>query len=91
VHATQTKEFARDKLLACGLGAVCAGMLVGCIYMDPAVGLATGLAFFTASGVKAAYDYTNQMPDVLCGYILQELLQLNALQIQNNNVQLAIK
>ena len=91
VYATQVKELAVDKLVACGLGSVCAGILAGVITMNPAVGVSTAVVLSTASGAKAAYDYTQDMPDVLCGYILEELIQKQILKIQSNGcVQFAI-
>jgi len=91
VYATQVKELAVDKLVACGLGSVCAGIVAGVITMNPAIGAGTTAVLAAGSGAKAAYDYTQEMPDVLCGYILQELVQKNVLKIQpNENVQFAI-
>jgi hypothetical protein len=91
VYATQVKELAVDKLVACGLGSVCAGILAGVVTMNPAVGVGTAVVISAGSGAKAAYDYTKDMPDVLCGYILEELVQKKVLKIQpNENVQFAI-
>jgi hypothetical protein len=91
VYATQVKELAVDKLVACGLGSVCAGIVAGVITMNTVIGAGTTAVLAAGSGAKAAYDYTQEMPDVLCGYILQELVQKNVLKIQpNENVQFAI-
>jgi hypothetical protein len=91
VYATRVKELAVDKLVACGLGSVCAGILAGVVTMNPAVGIGTAVVISAGSGAKAAYDYTKEMPDVLCGYILEELVQKQVLKIQpNENVQFAI-
>jgi hypothetical protein len=91
VYATQVKELAVDKLVACGLGSVCAGIVAGVITMNPAVGVGTAVVLSAGSGAKAAYDYTKDMPDVLCGYILEELVKKHVLKIQpNQNVQFAI-
>ncbi|CAF4068713.1 unnamed protein product [Rotaria sp. Silwood1] len=92
VHATQVKELDVGKLVACGLGAACAGVLAGCLTMNPVVGVSTAALLSAASGVKSAHDYTQQMPDVLCGYILEELVQKNILKIKpNSDVQFAIE
>jgi hypothetical protein len=91
VYATQTKEIAMDKLLACGLGSICAGILAGCATMNPAIGVGTTFALSAASGVKAAYDYSQDVPDVLCGYILQELVQKQLVNVlSNGKVELAV-
>jgi hypothetical protein len=57
VYATQLKELAVDKLVACSLGSVCAR----------GVGIGTAVVIWASSGAKAAYDYTTDMPDVVCG------------------------
>ncbi|UJR29447.1 hypothetical protein I4U23_010659 [Adineta vaga] len=91
VYATQVKELAVDKLVACGLGSICAGIVAGVVTMNPVVGVSTVALLSAGSGAKAAYDYTQEMPDVLCGYILEELVQKRVLQIQpNQSVQFAI-
>jgi hypothetical protein len=91
VYATQTKEIAMDKLLACGLGSICAGILAGCATLNPAVGFGTAVVLSAASGTKAAYDYSQDVPDVLCGYILQELVQKQLVNVlSNGKVELAV-
>lgn len=75
VYVTQVKELAVDKLIACGLGSVCAGVLT----MNPGVGIGTAVA-------KATLDCTHEMSDVLCGYILEELVEKQVLRIQSNGI-----
>jgi len=65
VYATQVKQLAFDKLFACALGLICAGIVAGVITTDPAVGAATTVTLAAGSGTKADYDYTKEMPDVV--------------------------
>lgn len=85
VYATQTKELAVDKLIACGLGSLCAGIAAGVITKDVTVGVATGAVLAASSGAKAAYDYCKEMKDALCGYILEESVQKRLLSIKAIN------
>lgn len=92
VYATQTKKLDYDKVAACGVGAVCLGVLAGFVTLNPWVGVAVGVGAAAASGAKAAYDYSKPVPDVLCGFMLHELVKQQILTVlPNNDVQLAVK
>ncbi|CAF1479910.1 unnamed protein product [Rotaria sordida] len=62
VYATQVKELAVDKLVACGLGSICADVVAGVVTMNPTIGAGTVTILSAGSGAKAAYDYTQDMP-----------------------------
>jgi hypothetical protein len=85
VQASQVKEFDYRKLTACGLGAIISGIAVGLVTANPAIGVCVGGAVAAASGSKAVYDYKKQMPDVVSGYILDELVKQKYLQIKPND------
>ena len=91
VYATQTKELDYNKVAACGLGSICLGILAGFVTMNPWVGAGVATVAAASSGAKAAYDYSQPMPDVLCGFMLEELVRRRVLTIMpNKEVQLAI-
>ncbi|CAF0728818.1 unnamed protein product [Adineta steineri] len=91
VCATQTKELDYDKVLACGVGAVCLGVLAGFVTLNPWVGVGVAAGAAAASGAKGAYDYCQPMPDVLSGFMLHELVRKQILTVlQNGDVQLAL-
>jgi hypothetical protein len=92
VHATQEKKLGTDKLIAGGAGSVCAGILVGTVTMNPAIGAITTVVLASGTGLKATYDYSKEMPDVVLGYILQELIQRDIMKIlPDNRVQFIIR
>lgn len=92
VYATQTKALDYDKVVACGVGAVCLGVLAGFVTLNPWVGVGVGACAAAASGAKGAYDYCRPVPDVLCGFMLHELVRQKILTVlPNNDVQLAVK
>ncbi|CAF0755981.1 unnamed protein product [Adineta steineri] len=92
VYATQTKQLDYDKVAACGVGAVCMGVLAGFLTVNPWIGITVGACTAAASGAKGAYDYSKPVPDVLCGFMLHELVRQKILTVlPNNDVQLAIK
>lgn len=91
VYATQTKELDYQRVAACGIGSVALGVLAGFVTLNPWVGVVVGVGSAAGSAAKGAYDYSKPMPDVLCGFMLQELVRRRVLSIlPNNDVQLAI-
>ncbi|CAF0950456.1 unnamed protein product [Rotaria sp. Silwood1] len=72
VQATQVKVLDERKLAACGLGALCMGLVVGSL-STPVGGTIAAGSILAASGAKAAYDYKKGLPDVIYGYIFKEL------------------
>lgn len=92
VYAKQIKNLDYDKVAACGVGAVCLGVLAGFLTMNPWIGVGVGACAAAASGAKGAYDYSKPVPDVLCGFMLHELVRQRILTVlPNNDVQLAVK
>jgi hypothetical protein len=92
VSSTQEKKLGTDKLIAAGAGSVCAGILVGTVTMSPVAGISTFIILASGSGVKATYDYSKEMPDVVLGYILKELVERGTMKIlPDNSVQFMIR
>lgn len=91
VYATQTRELDYNKVAVCGVGSVCLGILADFVTMNPWAGVVVGACAAASSGAKGAYDYGKPMPNVLCGFMLEELVRRRVLAIlPNNDVQLAI-
>jgi hypothetical protein len=84
IRATQVKQFDERKLIACGLGAVCAGVLFGAV-ATPVAGLIASGSILAASGVKAAYDYQKILPDLIYGYIFKELVHKDVITVENDS------
>ena len=90
-YATQTKDLDYQKVVACGVGSLALGVMAGFVTMNPWVGVSVAAITSTASVTKGACDYCTPMPDVLCGFMLQELATRQILTIlPSKDVQLAI-
>jgi len=95
VNASQIKELESKKLFACGIGAVALGALGGVAFGSVGIGL---VAANTAIGIGGAavagglaiyakmYSEKNNMPDVVCGYIIYEMERRNIFSITNNQI-----
>ncbi|UJR29446.1 hypothetical protein I4U23_010658 [Adineta vaga] len=84
VRATQIKTIDEQKLITCGIGAACAGFLVGSI-ATPVVGAITAGSILVAGGAKAIYDYQKAIPDLIYSYIFKELTDKNVISIDNDH------
>jgi hypothetical protein len=76
VRTTQIKQLHEQKLLACGVGSLCAGILVRSI-LSPIAGLFTSGSILAVCTAKTIYDYRRTLPDVMYGYIFNELMRKN--------------
>jgi hypothetical protein len=76
VRTTQIKQLNGQKLLACGVGSLCAGALVSSIFSLIA-GLFTSGSILAICTAKTVYDYRRTLPDVIYGYIFNELMREN--------------
>ena len=85
VHAVQVKELDNTKLAGCGVTAVCIGAVAGLITLNPVIGSAAAAGAAALGGAKVGYDYYKEMPDVLCGYILDDLVKKQMLTINPNH------
>ena len=74
VRATQIKTLDEQKLIACGVGAICTGVLFGSI-----------LAGISA---KVIHDYQNVVPDLIYGYIFKKLTDKKVFSIENDHYQI---
>ncbi|CAF1534641.1 unnamed protein product [Adineta steineri] len=82
VRATQIKTFDKQKLIACGIGAFSLGVCVGAI-ATPLFGMLAGGLILAASGVKTMYDYQKDLPNLIYGYIFQQLTDKNVITVEN--------
>ena len=96
VKASQIKEIESKKLLACGVGVVALGILagvaLGSVGFDllAAKGAAVAGIAVIGGGAVAIGSKTdserNNMPDVVCGFIVYELERRDVLVISNNQI-----
>jgi hypothetical protein len=84
VRATQIKTLDEQKLIGCGIGALCTGVIVGSI-ATPIAGVIAGGSILAASGAKAFYDYRKVLPDLIYGYIFRELIDKNVINVENDH------
>ncbi|CAF3506058.1 unnamed protein product [Adineta steineri] len=67
---------------ACGIGAFSLGVCVGAI-ATPLFGMLAGGSILAASGVKTMYDYQKDLPNLIYGYIFQQLTDKNVVNVEN--------
>jgi hypothetical protein len=85
VRATQIKTFDEQKLIACGIGALSVGIIVGAITM-PLAGVITSGLILAASGAKAMRDFRKSLPNLIYGYIFKDLIDdKNVINIKNDH------
>jgi hypothetical protein len=84
VRAKQIKKLDEQKLIACGIGAFCAGVIVGSV-VSPILGVLAGGSILAASGTKAIFDYRKVLPNLFYGYIFKELIHKNVINIENDH------
>lgn len=87
VRTTQIKTLDEQKLIACGIGAICTGVLVGSI-ATPIAGVIASGSILAASGAKAIHDYQEVVPDLIYGYIFKELTDKKVLTVKNDHYQI---
>jgi hypothetical protein len=87
VRATQIKTLDQQKLIGCGIGALCAGVIVGSI-ATPIAGVITSGSILAASGAKAMFDYRKVLPDLIYGYIFKELIDKRVINVENDHYQI---
>ncbi len=85
IWAYQVKKLDQQKLLACGVGAAAAGLILSAT-ASPLVGVPAGVAIAGVGMFKAAYDIHQSIPDVMYGYIFHELQQKHTLQVRNGRI-----
>jgi hypothetical protein len=87
VRATQIKTLDQQKLIGCGIGALCAGVIVGSI-ATPIAGVIASGSILAASGAKAMFDYRKVLPDLIYGYIFKELIDKRVINVENDHYQI---
>ena len=87
LQATQIKKLDEQKLIACGIGAICTGVLVSSI-ATPIAGVIAGGSILAASSAKAIHDYQKVMPDLIYGYIFKELTDKKVFNVENDHYQI---
>jgi len=83
VRATQIKTLDEQKLIACGIGALCAGVIVGS-FATPLAGVIASGSILAASGAKAIFDSRKVLPDLIYGYIFKELIDKSVINVEND-------
>jgi hypothetical protein len=81
VRATQTKKLDKQKLIAYGIGATCACVLVSS-FATPIVAMIGSATILATGGAKAVYDYRENLSDLLYGYIFKELTDKNIITVE---------
>ena len=81
VYAVQAKELDKTRIAGYGFTAVCIGAAAGLLTLNPIVAVTTAAAIATTSAAKVTYDFSRETSDVVCGYMLEELVKKGLLKI----------
>ncbi len=80
-YAVQANELGKTRVAGYGVTAICIGAVAGILTLNPIVAVGTAAGIAAMGGVKVTHDFLSETSDVVCGYMLDELVKNGLIKI----------